>query len=103
MSVGLTYNPNSYAPIATESFFRKFWVPGIKELKLKWLCLFEGIGNDFTQKDIPHIKKELTLFQNWSTINYDAETALFIKERIEQLNEHLERVDWTLNQTVYIG
>ena len=102
MSVALEYDKDGYSPVATQNFFRDYWKPGIEALKLIWLPTIEA-GFSFKKEDIPELKEELKKFLEWTKANQEDEIFTFIEERINLLNEHFEKIDWDLNQTIFIG
>lgn len=52
-------------PVATESFYRQYWVPAIADLDLQWLALFEN-GVDVEQEDIPAVLGEVSRLKEWA-------------------------------------
>lgn len=62
------FEKSFYIPVATESFFYAYWVPGIEALNLRWLmCIQPGL--DVTIDNLPIIFAELVQLKNWAEVN----------------------------------
>ncbi|CAH1054905.1 hypothetical protein [Paenibacillus pseudetheri] len=57
-----------YIPVASLSFFRECWLPGVHALGLRWTELFES-GVDVTVKELPIILDELDQLKKWADLN----------------------------------
>ncbi len=77
-----------YVPIATEDFFEKYWLPGCKAIKLKWIPIFQT-GVDLVKSDSIVVTNELQSLLVWAEMNLDTETYQAMRKRIELVIEGL--------------
>ena len=91
-----------YVPIATEDFFRKCWIPAIKELNLSLTSCFQK-GIDLSRKDLQELLNELKLIKHWSVDNLSIEETSHIHLRIDLLVAKLTETLITDETVVFIG
>jgi hypothetical protein len=79
-------------PIATLDAYRKFWLPGVREIGAHWLPLFESYAS-VHGKDFEEVSMELVSFRNWlqsAPFNEDAKRS--ITSRVDLLLDGLKRL-----------
>lgn len=89
-------------PVATESFFQKYWLPAVEELKLEWAELFQD-GTDVRREDIPAILDEVTRLKEWARSKMDGDDREHMLRRLELLEEELPKAYRRDDAVVYIG
>ncbi|WP_054941138.1 hypothetical protein [Paenibacillus ihuae] len=91
-----------YISVASLSFFRECWLPGIKALGLTWTRLFIP-GVDITVNELPVILNELKQLKEWASLNlHDVNHDHFI-ERVNSLIEELPSAFQRDDAVVFIG
>lgn len=68
--------PDRYIPVATESFFLRYWLPAIKQLRFVWLPLMQP-GLPITEEDLPAVLAELHLLHQQLPTFYAAQSEEF--------------------------
>ncbi|OKP91352.1 hypothetical protein [Paenibacillus sp. P32E] len=91
-----------YIQIAYLSFFRRCWIPGINELGLKWVELFES-GVNVSEEDLPIILDELNQLKKWAYINLKDTDKEYFFENFDPLVEELPTAFQRKDTTVFIG
>jgi hypothetical protein len=91
-----------YIPVASLSFFRECWLPGIHALGLRWTELFES-GVDVTVKELPIILDELHQLKKWADLNLKSIKKEHFFERVEQLEIRLPNAFQRKDAVVFIG
>ncbi|MDR9855849.1 hypothetical protein RJP21_19730 [Paenibacillus sp. VCA1] len=89
-------------PVATESFYRKYWVPAIRELNLQWIALFEN-GVDLEQEDLPAVLGEVSRLKEWAQANMRGDDLEHMLQRLELLETELPKAYRRSGTVVYIG
>jgi len=89
-------------PIATEEAFKTLWRPGIDELGLEWVDLFQT-GVFVAQEDWPEINRELLLLRRWAVGKLDTDDAEYVTRRIDRLLTELPRVLMDQEYEIWIG
>ena len=91
-----------YIPVASLSFFRECWLPGIHTLGLRWTELFES-GVDVTVKELPIILDELDQLKKWSDLNLHGIKKEHFFERVDPFVEMLPTLFQRKDAVVFIG
>ncbi|KQL51461.1 hypothetical protein AN964_21090 [Heyndrickxia shackletonii] len=92
-----------YIPVATESFFKEFWIPAIESLGLQWTDLFV-VGVEVEEEDVSTIVEELMQIKRWAEINLvDKEAREKMLERIQGIQEKLPQAFQRKDAVVFIG
>jgi hypothetical protein len=91
-----------YIPVASLSFFRECWLPGVHALGLRWTELFES-GVDVTVKELPIILDELDQLKKWADLNLHGINKEYFFERVDPLVEILPSAFQRKDAVVYIG
>lgn len=91
-----------YIPVASLSFFRECWLPGIRELGLSWTELFES-GVDVTEKELPIILDELEQLKKWADLNLKGIKKEYFFDRVDPLIERLPTAFQRKDAVIYIG
>lgn len=89
-------------PVATESFYLKYWAPAVEELNLQWAALFQD-GTDVEQEDIPAILDEVSRLKDWARAKMQGEDLQHMLRRLELLEEELPKAYKRGGAIVYIG
>jgi len=96
------FEKHFFLPVATESFFNQYWLPGIEYLELKWIILF-STGVDVEEEDLPNIFAELILLKEWADQNLEEEQRNRLFERVDGLMEKLPKAFQRKDAVVFIG
>jgi hypothetical protein len=91
-----------YIPVASLSFFRECWLPGIRALGLRWTELFIP-GVDITINELPIILDELDQLKKWAGLNLQGTNNEYFFERVEPLIEELPTAFQRKDAVVFIG
>ncbi|MBB2480036.1 hypothetical protein H5P36_07520 [Bacillus sp. APMAM] len=91
-----------YIPVATESFFKEFWIPAIESLGLQWTDLFE-IGVEVEEEDVSSIIEELIQIKRWAEVNLEKEAREKMLDRIQGIQEKLPQAFQRKDAVVFIG
>lgn len=91
-----------YIPVASLSFFRECWLPGIHALGLRWTELFIP-GVDVTLNELPIILDELNQLKKWASHNLQGINNEHFLERIVLLIEELPTAFQRRDAVVFIG
>ena len=110
MSVGLLVSPRGvedphgdfYIPVAAESTFRDYWIPGCEALQLQWVPLFQT-GIPVRCEHIPAVIAELEQLRVWMTQHPDQEMAEHLLGRMDRLLAELQRLQHHPELDVFIG
>ncbi|WP_028610830.1 hypothetical protein [Paenibacillus harenae] len=89
-------------PIATESFYKKYWEPAIEELGLQWTALFQG-GTDVEREDVPSVLEEITRLKDWVRSRMDGDEQEHMLRRLDLLESELPKAFRRGAAVVYIG
>lgn len=89
-------------PIATQNFFKKYWIPAIEGTDTEWV---QGIryGIDVTQEEAHILINELDKIKNWVEINLEGAAKEQMLIRIELLITKLPKAFQRKNAIVFIG
>ncbi|SFF35970.1 hypothetical protein SAMN04487969_12951 [Paenibacillus algorifonticola] len=96
------FEKHFFLPVATESFFNQYWLPGIQHLKLKWVILF-STGVDIEEEDLQSIFAELNLLKEWADQNLEEEQRSRLFERVDGLKDKLPSAFQRKDAVVFIG
>ncbi|WNQ14066.1 hypothetical protein MJA45_13920 [Paenibacillus aurantius] len=89
-------------PVATESFYSKYWLPAVEELNLQWAALFQD-GTDVESEDIPAVLEEVARLKEWAHTRMDGEDREHMLRRLELLETELPKAYRRGGAVVYIG
>ncbi|MEC0176773.1 MULTISPECIES: hypothetical protein [Paenibacillus] len=89
-------------PVATESFFQKYWVPAVEELNLQWAALFQD-GTDVESEDIPAVLDEVSQLKEWARSHMHGDDLDHMLRRLELLETELPKAYRRSGAVVYIG
>ena len=90
-------------PIATESFYAKYWIPAVKELNLQWAALFQE-GTDVEREDIPAVLEEVSRLKDWARKHMNGDDREHMLRRLELLETELPKAcSRRVGAVVYIG
>lgn len=89
-------------PIATESFYEKYWLPAVEELGLAWIAQFRS-GTDVEQEDMPHVLEEIARLKDWVRAKLGGEPGAHMLSRLELLERELPGAYRRGGAIVYIG
>ncbi|VEP12047.1 conserved hypothetical protein [Hyella patelloides LEGE 07179] len=91
-----------YIPVATESFYRKAWLSGSEELRLKYIPLFSN-GIDIKKEELFLIQDELKQLRIWAKEKLDKEDCERIVKRINFIDRELPKLFLRKDTVVFIG
>lgn len=91
-----------YVPVATEAFFRKCWIPAIRQLNLSIVSLFDP-GVDLREDDFPLLCEELARIKAWADERLSEEERAHIRSRIDGLIAKLTEAFAEEGVVVFIG
>ncbi len=92
-----------FVPIATESFFKRCWLPAIEALGLRWIAIFPT-GIDVEELDLSVVMEELNLIKEWATHHLaDEEDRMKLLKRIDWIQEKLPQAFQRKEAILFIG
>jgi hypothetical protein len=89
-------------PVASEQFFKKYWVHAIEELNLELLSQIE-YGLELEYSELSIIIYELNRMLKWVENNLSGSDKSLMEERIKLLIEKLPEAFIDVSNKVYIG
>ncbi|WP_019535546.1 hypothetical protein [Paenibacillus ginsengihumi] len=95
-------NRSFYVPVATEAFFRKCWIPAIRQLNLAIVSLFDP-GVDLRKDDFPLLCEELDRIKTWADKQLTEEEHAHICSRIDGLIARLKEAFAEEGVVIFIG
>ena len=107
VSAIITHPQNKYEetfsiPIATQSFFNKYWIKAIEETQGELITGFM-YGIDISKKDIPELLRQLFQVKEWVNKNIFGEDSEHMLKRINLLIEQLPLAFNRYDAIVFIG
>ena len=89
-------------PIATEDAFRRFWSPGARALRLRWVPLFAS-GVKLEADEISAVVAELERLKAWLSGKPERTAPAQVLSRVDLLLGELRRLKRRAGATAYIG